>query len=159
MTKVLDKYDGSTKLLVEISAGTGSICGDTFDELAFILDHNKKYLGRTLAGICFDTQHAFAAGYDLRTPEAITKVFKQFEKEIGLGFLKLVHANDSKVELGKQRDRHEHIGEGFLGVEGFTDLAQFFKKKKINVAWILETKSAKRLQDVKRLKEIKRKTA
>ena len=154
--KALEGYTGKTKLLVEISAGAGSIYGDTFEELAQILQGNQKYLRKTLGGICFDTQHAFAAGYDLLTEESILDVFQKFDKMIGLQYLKLIHANDSKVALGGYLDRHEHIGEGKIGLEGFQALNKFLKSKKIDVSWILETKEAKREQDVERLFKIKR---
>lgn len=154
--KVLDGYKDSTKLLVEISAGAGEICGDQFDELAQILKHNQKYLGKTLGGICFDTQHAFASGYDLRTKESVEGVFKEFDKEIGLEYLKLMHTNDSRVELGACKDRHENIGRGYIGVEGFKAVSEFLKSKKLNLGWILETKG-NRTDDVGQLKEIREK--
>ena len=169
--KFLDGYKGQTQLLLEISAGAGSICGDTFEELAEMLQGNEKYLGKSLGGICFDTQHAFASGYDLRTEGSVKKVFTQFDKIIGLEYLKLIHANDSKVDLGKRSDRHEHIGDGKIGMEGFTALAKFTtsqvgnkqvgnKRRTLslpnlkNLAWILETKDEKRKQDVQILREI-----
>lgn len=152
--KVLDGYSGSTKLLVEISAGAGEIAGDSFRELGEMLFGNKKYLGKSLAGICFDTQHAFASGYDLREKKAIKKVFENFDKTIGLKYLKLIHANDSKVEFGGKKDRHEHIGDGFIGIDGFKELFKYLKSKKIDVSWILETQDDKKVEDVEKLKAI-----
>ena len=68
---------------------------------------------------CLDTQHAFAAGYDLRTPDGVNAMLEEFDREIGLGLLAAVHCNDSKRELGFGVDRHENIGEGFMGIEAF----------------------------------------
>ena len=70
-------------------------------------------------GICLDTCHVFAAGYDLRTPKAYAETMRQFDGEIGLERLRVVHVNDSKKELGSRVDRHEHVGKGFLGLDAF----------------------------------------
>ena len=155
--KVLDGYKGSTQLLVEISAGAGSICGDTFEELAEMLNGNEKYLGKVLGGICFDTQHAFASGYDLRTEESIDEVFKKFDKIIGFEYLKLIHANDSKIELGKCSDRHEHIGEGKIGLDAFNNVRRFwYKAGKNDLVWVLETKHDKIKNDIEALRKIQK---
>lgn len=152
--KVLEKYDGTTQLLIEISAGAGSVCGDTFEELQEILEFNKKYLGKTLGGICFDTQHAFAAGYDLKkSPE---EVFEKFDKITGLEYLKVLHANDSLVECGAKLDRHHHLDVGKIGQEAFLGIAQYFKSKKISIPWILETKHDRITNDIAVLKGIKK---
>jgi deoxyribonuclease-4 len=131
--KVLDKYDGTTQLLIEISAGAGMVIGDTFEEVAAILegiDHPEL-------GVCFDTAHAFASGYDLRTKETVEKTFTQFDKLIGLKRLKMSHCNDSKVELGARKDRHEHLGKGFIGLDGFDAIIHHKKLAHLNL--ILET--------------------
>jgi len=116
--KVLDGYTGSTELLIEISAGAGRVIGDTFEEVAETL----AGVGHPELGVCFDTQHAFASGYDLRTKKDVKKTFAAFDDIIGLKKLKMSHLNDSKVEFGAKRDRHEHIGEGHIGLEGFRAL-------------------------------------
>lgn len=153
VAKALEKYEGSTQLLVEISAGAGSICGDTFEELAQILDFNKKYLGKTLGGICFDTQHAFASGYDLKNDAK--SVFKKFDEIIGLKYLRVMHANDSMVDAGVKLDRHQHLDTGKIGQEAFVNIAKFFKGKKIEIPWILETKHDRVADDAAILKKIK----
>lgn len=129
LKKVLDGYKGTTRLLIEISAGAGDIIGDTFEEIAILLagiDHPE-------VGVCFDTAHAFASGYDLRTKKSVYETFETFDKLIGLSRLKMSHCNDSKVDIGAKKDRHEHLGEGFIGKEGFVALVQHPKLAHINL--------------------------
>src|SRR3989338_2339319 len=90
--QILDDYKGTTGLLLEIAAGTGNIIGDTFEEVAQILNQVKNMAG--FGGVCFDTCHAFASGYDFRTPEKAEAVLTDFDKKIGLEYLKLSHIND-----------------------------------------------------------------
>ncbi|MCD6111299.1 MAG: deoxyribonuclease IV [Thermoplasmata archaeon] len=103
-------------LLLETTAGQGTNLGYTFEQLAAIMDMVGD---RERLGVCFDTCHAFAAGYDIRTPEAYGETFDRFEEVIGLRNLKAFHLNDSKFPLGSKKDRHEHIGEGEIGIEAF----------------------------------------
>jgi len=152
LAEMLDTYQSSTKFLIEISAGAGEIIGDTFEELEEIID--SKELKKYNIGICFDTQHAFASGYDLRTKNAIDKTLKQFDKTIGLERLKMSHCNDSKVELGAKRDRHEHIGDGLIGKKGFEITINHPKLRKIN--FVLETKGDKVEKDLKILKKLRK---
>ncbi|HEX9664378.1 MAG TPA: deoxyribonuclease IV, partial [Patescibacteria group bacterium] len=133
--KILTGYKGKTEFLMEMSAGSGQVIGDTFDELAEILKLTGKFKNKI--GICFDTAHAFASGYDLRTKKAVDDTFKEFDKKIGLKKLKLIHCNDSKTGLGSHVDRHEHLGQGQIGLDGFKAIVKHSKLKKINI--ILET--------------------
>ena len=87
-----------------------------FEQLALIMD---KIENRNRIGICLDTSHVFAAGYDIRTPETYRKVMDTFDAIIGLENLYVIHLNDSKKELGSRVDRHEHIGEGCIGIKAF----------------------------------------
>lgn len=163
LNKVLEEYEGTTQLLLEIAAGGGNIVGDTFEELAVIMEQLVKF--KTFGGICLDTQHAFASGYDLRTPQAVAKVFKEFDRIIGLKWLKMSHVNDSKPEFASHRDRHEHIGEGKIGVEGFEAFLGFLhsnlKSKILNLKsaqsfpLILETNHDKVESDIKLLKTLR----
>lgn len=153
LKKVLDGYKGSTKLLIEISAGAGEIIGDTFEELAELMKLIKS--NKHFGGICFDIQHAFGSGYDMRTKASVEKVFKQFDKAIGLKYLAMFHANDSKVELGAHKDRHEHINSGHIGQAGFKAVLDFLAKKKIVVPLILETDHDKVEEDIKLLKTLR----
>lgn len=108
-----------TRILLENMAGQGTRLGHRFEQLAWLLEHTVE--GERL-GICLDTCHAFAAGYELRTPEGYAATIESFDRTIGLERLKAIHLNDSKGELGSRRDRHEHIGQGHIGLEGFRQL-------------------------------------
>ncbi len=151
IVKILDGYSGSTKFLIEISAGAGNVIGDTFGEIGTIISEIKNMPG--FGGICFDTCHAFGAGYDFRTPKKAKEVLKEFDKNIGLKYLKLTHVNDSKVDLGGKRDRHEHIGQGFIGDEGIKSILQ--TPEFLDIDWLLETEDNGREIDVKKLKQIR----
>lgn len=146
---VLDGYDGRTKLLIEISAGAGEIIGDTFEEIAELL-YGVDF---PELGVCFDTAHAFASGYDLRDKKAVKKTFDEFERNIGLEKLKAIHCNDSKVELGAHRDRHEHLGDGFIGIEGFKAIVNENRLKDINL--YLETEPEGVQHDLEILKGLR----
>lgn len=153
LVKVLEEYEGKTQFLLEIAAGAGEIIGDSFEELAELMEPLLKF--KTFGGICFDTQHAFSSGYDLRTSLAVTDVFKKFDKIIGLKYLKMSHINDSKVELGGRKDRHEHIGEGLIGSAGFSALLGYFRSKSLDIPLILETEHDKVEADIKFLKSLR----
>lgn len=108
-----------TKVTLEITAGQGSNLGYRFEQIANIIDatHETDRLR-----VCFDTEHAFAAGYDIRTKEGYEKTFGEFDEAIGIDRLAAFHLNDSKKEFNSRVDRHEHIGKGFIGVEAFRQL-------------------------------------
>ncbi|MFC1813123.1 deoxyribonuclease IV [Thermodesulfobacteriota bacterium] len=108
--------DLQTRLLLETTAGQGSSLGNTFEHLASITD---KVENSARIGVCLDTSHIFAAGFDIRTTPAYRKTIKLFDSIIGLDRLYLIHLNDSKKELGARIDRHEHIGKGFIGLKAF----------------------------------------
>ncbi|MCB9423441.1 MAG: deoxyribonuclease IV, partial [Ardenticatenaceae bacterium] len=103
---------------VETMAGQGTNLGHSFEQLATILNEVGEH---DRLGVCFDTCHVFAAGYDIRTPETYAETMAAFDKAIGLDKIKCFHFNDSKHELGSNKDRHEHIGEGFIGKSGFAN--------------------------------------
>lgn len=116
--------DIKVKILLENTAGQGSSIGYKFEHLRDIFSevHDKERLG-----VCIDTCHAFAAGYDIRNSVGIEDMFAAFDKLIGIENLKVFHLNDSKFELGTRRDRHENIGEGFIGLHAFTYIMNHFK--------------------------------
>jgi deoxyribonuclease IV len=148
--KIFEGYAGETKLLIENSAGSGNIIGDTFDELSMITQVAKKFT--RFGGICFDTCHAFASGYDFTTKESAKKILSEFDEKIGLEYLSLAHVNDSKFNLGEKKDRHEHIGQGFIKKEGIAAILNTPEFQKID--WILETEDEGREKDIEILKEI-----
>lgn len=115
LIKILDETPTNTKLALENMAGQGGVIGATFEELGMLLDGvNSDRLG-----VCFDTCHAFAAGYDISNSEGVDSTMIEFDAAIGFEKLLVVHANDSLMELGGNRDRHENIGQGFIGDDGF----------------------------------------
>ena len=121
------------RVLVENTAGQGTCFGARFEELAEILDRLPQH---NLA-ICFDTCHAFAAGYDLGTVAGYTATMDEFERLIGAERIALFHCNDSKKPLGSRVDRHDHVGRGLIGVDGFRALMQ--DQRFAAVAKIIET--------------------
>jgi deoxyribonuclease-4 len=107
----LDRTGGVTAV-IENTAGQGSNIGYTFEQIAYIMDRVED---RSRVGVCIDTCHAFTAGYELRTREGYEETFRSFGEVIGFDYLKGVHLNDSKKELGSRVDRHENLGKGLLG--------------------------------------------
>jgi deoxyribonuclease IV len=107
---------GKTRLLLENTAGQGSAVGWRFDQLAYILQKVQKHIP---VGVCLDTCHLFAAGYDIRTPETFDETFKEFDRTVGLKNLYAFHLNDSAKGLGSRVDRHSHLGKGLIGIECF----------------------------------------
>ncbi len=104
------------QILLETTAGQGTNLGYRFEQLAWLIAHTPQ--GERL-GVCLDTCHVFAAGYELRTPEGYAATMVEFERIVGLERLKALHLNDCKAALGSRKDRHEHIGKGAIGLEGF----------------------------------------
>ncbi len=158
LKEVLEKYEGNTEFLLEIAAGAGEVIGDTFEELAELMEKLVKF--KTFGGICFDTQHAFSSGYDIRDKVSVANTFKQFDKVIGLKWLKMSHINDSKVDFGGRKDRHEHIGDGKIGEVGFKSMIELLNSK-FNILdsspfpLILETEHDKVEADIKILKNLR----
>jgi deoxyribonuclease-4 len=124
------------KLLLELTAGQGSCLGCRFEQLAAILDRTR---GADRLGVCFDTCHAHAAGYDLLTDEGYQGVFDDFQRLLGIETLRAFHLNDSKTPVGSHVDRHEEIGDGFLGRLPFWRLINDARFR--DVPGILETPS------------------
>ncbi len=104
------------KVTLEITAGQGSNLGYRFEQIGDIIDATKE---NDRLRVCFDTEHAFAAGYDIRTKEGYERTFSEFDQAIGIELLAAFHLNDSKREFHSRVDRHEHIGKGFIGVGAF----------------------------------------
>jgi deoxyribonuclease IV len=121
MERALDSVKGRVRLCVEITAGQGKSLGWRFEQVAAIRDAVPA-VPRRRVGVCFDTCHAFAAGYDLATAVGYDGTFAAFDRVIGLDHLSAFHLNDCKKPLGCRVDRHEHIGQGTLGREPFRRL-------------------------------------
>ena len=137
-----------TSSMIEVTAGQGSAVGYKFEHIRKIIDLVEQ---KERMSVCIDTAHIFAAGYDIRTPQAYEKTMKEFDNIIGLDKLKCFHMNDSKKEFGSRVDRHEHIGKGFIGLDGFRNIMNDTKLEK--VPKILETpKGKEQLEDVENIK-------
>ncbi len=122
LRRLLQETEGTdTTICLETTAGTGTTLGYRFEHLAYILEHGQGEGHSGRLGVCFDTCHVFASGYDIRTPDAYQKTMDEFEAVVGLEHIKCFHLNDSKYDLGKRGDRHAHIGEGSIGLEGFAN--------------------------------------
>lgn len=152
ITRALDEIcdrtaDSPVMILLEVTAGQGTVLGGRFEHLARLLGDSAA-LGRL--GVCFDTCHAFAAGYDLRTPEAYAQTFARLDFLVGLERLKAIHLNDSRGKLGGRLDRHEHIGLGQLGMGPFRLLLNDHRFAQLPM--VLETPKEKDLKkDVENL--------
>ena len=130
--EVLGKVKGSAKLIIENASGGGGKIGSTLEELA---DLHRKVDSRRV-GMCLDTAHAFEAGMLDFTPSSIKTFFDEWDKQIGMESLVVLHTNDSKTEFGSGSDRHENLGEGKIGLGGFKNLAM--EKRLGHTSWILE---------------------
>jgi deoxyribonuclease-4 len=136
-----------TSLAIETSAGQGTIIGHRFEQIAAVIARTRD---PDRIGVCLDTCHVFAAGYDLRTPRGYAAMMRRFDGELGLGRLKAVHVNDSKREFGSRVDRHEHIGRGRLGLPAFRLIMN--DERLARVPFLLETPKDESLrQDVMNL--------
>lgn len=152
INKAFSANKSSVMLLLENTAGTKNSMGSSFEDIKKILDGVEN---RKRVGICFDTAHGFAAGYDIRAEEAIVQTMEKFDATLGLALLKVIHLNDSKVALGSCRDRHEHIGLGYIGDNGFKAL---FKHETLrSLPFIMETPVDERgdeVRDIKKAREL-----
>ena len=134
IVEALSLVPGRVRILLETTAGSGTALGATFEELAQIIDRVPKRLRRRV-GVCIDTAHIFAAGYDIATQ--YDDVLAHFDATVGLDRLGAMHLNDSKVALGSRRDRHELIGEGAIGETAFRRIMT--DDRLVNVPKLIET--------------------
>jgi deoxyribonuclease-4 len=135
LNEIVEKYSGfKVKLLMETTAGQGTNIGYKFEHLRMILDQLRN---PERMGVCLDTCHIFAAGYDIRSGEGYEKTFQEFDRVMGVEMIKAFHVNDSKKEFLSRVDRHEHIGKGFIGENTFRFLMNDRRFEKIPM--VLET--------------------
>jgi len=139
-----------TMILLEDTAGSGTHLGYTFYQLKRMVEGAKD---RKRIGICFDTCHAFAAGCDLSNKEGVEQTLEELDKNLGLEQLKVIHLNDSKFPLGSRKDRHMHIGKGYIGLEGFRVLVNHKYLKEL--PFILETPKHEEKDDLKNIDLVK----
>lgn len=139
-------------LLLENTAGTGSSLGATFEELARIRELAAERLDFEL-GFCLDTAHCFAAGYDVASAAGLRTTLEEVRRVLGMGRLRLIHVNDSKAPLGSRRDRHEHIGRGAIGLEGFRRILNHPRLR--GLPFILETPRSDDADDRRNLETLR----
>jgi deoxyribonuclease IV len=144
--EALDANPNSTSILIENTAGKKNSVGARFEELRMILD-GVNQAGRI--GVCLDTCHAFAAGFDISTPTGVDEMLALFDSNVGLRRLKVVHLNDSKGVLGSNLDRHEHIGMGRIGEKGFRALLHHDRIGQLPL--LMETPQDERRSDAEEL--------
>jgi deoxyribonuclease-4 len=137
-------------LLLENTAGQGTEIGSSFEQIRKIIDgvYEKERMG-----VCLDTAHCFEAGYDLSRKDGLERTLESFDQTIGLKRLHLLHLNDSKTPLGSRKDRHWHIGEGYIGVEGFRYLINHPLLR--HLPGIMETPRKDTVEDLKNMKVIR----
>jgi deoxyribonuclease-4 len=134
LNRILDGYTGTCQLLIENSAGAGMVMGDNFEELAAFIHGAER--GKEI-GICYDTQHGFASGYDIRTPATLNELVVIMKKTVGIKKIVASHVNDSKIELNGHKDRHEQIGDGLIGKQGIKLFTQHSDLQHVDL--LLET--------------------
>ncbi len=147
--RALSATDGRVMLLLENSAGTRHSMGSSFAEIADLI---RRVANPRRVGVCLDTCHAFAAGYDLRTRAAVKETLQEVDGTVGVEKLKLVHLNDSQGELGSHRDRHAHIGLGKIGETGFRHL---LRSRLGRLPLILETPQDAARRDIDNLRKVR----
>ncbi|MDE1862632.1 MAG: deoxyribonuclease IV [Thaumarchaeota archaeon] len=149
-TKAAEDTGDEVMILLENTAGQKNSVGSDFEQLGHIF---KQLKPAKRFGVCLDTCHAFAAGYDLRTEKNVSDTLAKFDKAVGFEHLKILHLNDSKGELGCNIDRHEHIGLGHIGEKGLAKVIHSMNAKKIPI--VLETPIDERRDDAGNLKKVK----
>ncbi len=142
--------ENSVLLLLENTAGTKNSMGGTFEDIRHIVDRIEH---KDRIGICFDTCHGFAAGYEVRTEESLNKTLQHFDAVLGLENLKLIHLNDAKGGLDSRLDRHEHIGLGYIGEDGFRVILTDPRIKDLPI--ILETPVDNRRGDTENIQKVR----
>jgi len=138
LTEIFSNFSPKNlKFLLETTAGSGFSVGGKFEELDLIIKQVKNNLPEINIGVCLDTAHIFAAGYEFQTIEKSKELIENLVKIFGKNPVDVIHANDSKQPFNSKKDRHDHIGKGEIGIEGFSNLLKI--KQFRAVPWILET--------------------
>ena len=138
----IKKSKPMTMILLETCAGQGTSLGHKFEHIQYIINHIKS----KNIGVCLDTCHVYAAGYDIATKKGLDSAIKEFDKLIGIKRLKAIHLNDAKAGLGSHLDRHEHIGKGKIGKEGMRRILTHPKLK--NLPFVMETPKTKEKDEI-----------
>lgn len=140
-----------TRIALETTAGQGSCLGDKFEQLAYVIENVRE---PERLCVCLDTAHVFAAGYNIETEAATKKMFAEFDRVVGLEWLAALHLNDSKTARGSRVDRHEHIGQGQIGLDAFRYIMR--EKRLRKIPKVLETPKGKEmLEDIENLNTLR----
>lgn len=150
INQALRKVQNSIILLMENTSGQGTEIGYSFSQIKKIIELIEE---KERIGVCLDTAHAFEAGYDLSNRDGIENTLESFDSLIGLNRLHLIHLNDSKTPLGSRKDRHWHIGEGYIGIDGFSYIINHPKLQK--VPGIMETPRSDTEEDLRNMRVIR----
>jgi len=151
INKILDKtQDINVGILLENTAGSGSWLGYKFSHQKKILEGIKQ---KERVGLCLDTAHAYLAGYDISQEDGLKNLLDEIEKLVGINLIKLIHLNDAKNKLGSHHDRHEHIGKGYIGLEGMRRIVNHPRLK--DLPFILETPKDSESADKMNLKTVR----
>jgi deoxyribonuclease-4 len=150
INQAFEKVRNSVILLMENTAGQGTEIGYTFDQIKRIIENVHEH---QRMGVCLDTAHSFEAGYDLSNKDGLERTLETFDQTIGLKRLHLLHLNDSKTPLGSRKDRHWHIGEGYIGLEGFRNLINHPLLR--HLPGIMETPRKDTIEDLKNMEVIR----
>jgi deoxyribonuclease-4 len=150
INQAFGKVKNSIMLLMENTAGQGTEIGFTFDQIKKILEGVDD---PQRMGVCIDTAHTFEAGYDISNKDGLERTLENFDKVVGLKKLQLLHLNDSKTPLGSRKDRHWHIGQGMIGLEGFRNLVNHPLLR--HLPGIMETPRKDTIEDLKNMEVIR----
>lgn len=150
VNRALGEVENEVLILLENTAGERNSVGSTFEDIRAVIDGITR---TERIGVCFDTCHAFAAGFDIRTKEGIRETLGQFDDLIGIEMLRVIHLNDSRGECGSGLDRHEHIGMGAIGERGFTGILKNATIKRLPL--ICETPVDERCDDVGNITKVR----
>ena len=151
LAEIIRRCKPKAMILLENTAGSGDWIGYRFEHLKRIIDGQKR---PEKVGVCFDTAHAFEAGYDMKTKNGLEKTLKEFDKLLGAGLIKVVHFNDSLSLLGSRVDRHQHIGKGNIGLQAMARIINHPKLR--DAAFIMETPKESEKDDIMNMRTAKR---
>jgi len=154
LCEIFRLYTPKLNFLLETMPGAGSIIGSSFDELALMINKVHEKVPHVKMGVCVDTAHIFAAGFDIRKEKEVKNLVDNISKTIGKKNVKVIHSNDSFEPLGSKKDRHNHIGKGEIGIKGFENMMKIPAFRKI--PWILETPKSDENSDVKNRKKLEK---
>ena len=152
LNRILEKTkDTKVNILLENTAGSGSWLGYRFSHQKQVIQSLKQ---RERIGLCFDTAHAYLAGYDISTQEGLKKTLDEIDKLVGIELIKLIHLNDAKNKLNSHHDKHEHIGKGNIGLEGMKRIINHPRLR--NIPFILETPKKSDQDDAMNLNTVRK---